>query len=74
MSDPSDAIIPLDDASWWQDPYPTLSRIREEHRTGVTDGGLKAILRWDDAEALLKSDLFENEGLEYMERRGFAPR
>lgn len=73
MSDITGPTIPLEDASWWQDPYPTLSRIRETHRTGLTDGGLKAILRWDDAEALLKSGLFENEGLEYMERRGFAP-
>ena len=66
-------IIPLQDADWWQEPYSTLSRIREEHRTGETDGGQKAILRWDDAEDLLKSGNFENEGLEYIERRGFAP-
>ena len=69
----ADDTIPLDDASWWQDPYPTLSEIRDQHRTGVTAEGLKAILRWEDAEDLLKSDRFENEGLEYIERRGFAP-
>lgn len=69
----TDAIIPLDDAEWWSDPYPLLSRIREEHRTGQTDQGQKAILRWDDAEDLLKNGLFENEGLEYVERRGFRP-
>lgn len=69
----SSSVIPLDDASWWQDPYPTLARIREHHRTGVTDAGDKAILRWDDAEDLLKSGVFVNEGLEAIERRGFKP-
>lgn len=68
-----EAVIPLEDEVFWQDPYATLSRIRDEHRTGVTDGGTKAILRWEDAEDLLKSDRFENEGLEYIERRGFVP-
>jgi len=71
MSAPN--TIPTDDASWWQNPYPALSEIRDQHRTGVTAEGLKAILRWEDAEDLLKSDRFENEGLEYIERRGFAP-
>lgn len=66
-------LIPLDDEAFWQDPYATLSRVRDEHRTGVTDAGQKAILRWDDAEDLLKGDGFENEGLEYIERRGFKP-
>ncbi len=68
-----DVIIPLEDPTWWQDPYPTLGRIRDTHRTGVTDAGQKAILRWEDAEDLLKGDAFENEGLEYIERRGFRP-
>jgi hypothetical protein len=65
--------IPTDDDAWWQDPYSNLSHVRDEFRTGVTAEGLKAILRWDDAEDLLKSDRFENEGLEYIERRGFSP-
>ena len=71
MSDEN--VIPLEDEGFWQDPYPTLSRIRNEYRTGVTDAGQKAILRWDDAEDLLKNGLFENEGVEYIERRGFKP-
>jgi len=58
--------------SWWQDPYPNLAAVRDEHRTGVTSEGLKAILRWNDAEDILKSDRFENEGLEFIERRGFC--
>jgi cytochrome P450 len=65
------AIIPLEDPDFWQDPYPLLSRLREQHRTAVTDAGLKAILRWDDCEALLKSGDFINQGLEYLEERGF---
>ena len=74
MSDMSDAaIVPLEDPNFWQDPYPILARLREGHRTAVTDAGLQAILRWDDAEDLLKSGRFENEGLEYLEARGFKP-
>ena len=72
LSAAPNAILTADDA-WWQDPYTNLSRVRDEYRTGVTAEGLKAILRWDDAEDLLKSDRFENEGLEYIERRGFSP-
>jgi len=66
------AVIPLSDPEWWQDPYPQLAELREAHRTAVTDDGTKAILRFDDCEALLKSGDFENEGLEFIERRGFA--
>ena len=69
----ADAIIPLSDAAWWQDPYPLLARLREEHRTAVTDDGTKAILRFADCEALLKNGDFENEGIEFLERRGFVP-
>ena len=65
--------IPTEEASWWQDPYPSLASVRDHHRTGVTSEGLKAILRWEDAEDLLKGDRFENEGLEFIERRGFRP-
>ena len=65
------AIIPLDDPAFWQDPYPLLSRLREEHRTATTDAGIKAILRWTDCEALLKSGDFINQGLEYLDERGF---
>lgn len=68
-----EAVIPLADPEFWQNPYPTLSALRDRHRTAVTDAGVTAILRWDDAEALLKSGDFENEGLEYIEARGFAP-
>ncbi|MEE2679239.1 MAG: cytochrome P450 [Myxococcota bacterium] len=66
-------VVPLAEDDYWQDPYPLLAHLRDEHRTAVTDSGTKAILRWDDAEALLKSDDFENEGLEFLERRGFVP-
>ena len=33
----SDSTIPLADPAFWQDPYTTLSRIRDEYRSGVTD-------------------------------------
>lgn len=67
------AVIPLSDPAFWQDPYPLLAQLRERERTAVTDDGIAAILRWDDCEALLKSGDFENEGLEFLERRGFRP-
>jgi len=66
-------VIPLHDPEFWQDPYPLLARLREEHRTATTDAGTKAILRFEDCEALLKNGNFENEGLEFLEARGFAP-
>lgn len=67
------SIVPLEDASFWQDPYPLLARLRESRRTALTDAGTKAVLRWDDAEDLLKGGRFLNQGLEFLEARGFAP-
>lgn len=69
----TEAIVPLEDPDFWQNPYPVLAELRDQHRTAVTDAGIKAVLRWDDAEALLKSDRFLNQGLEYLEERGFNP-
>lgn len=66
-------VIPLDEASYWADPYPVLADLRENHRTAVTPDGIKAILRWDDAEEIKKRPEFINEGLEYIEARGFKP-
>ncbi|MEM7141367.1 MAG: cytochrome P450 [Actinomycetota bacterium] len=69
----TDDLIPLDDENWWQDPYPRLAEVRDRHRTGVTPDGQRVILRWDDAEACKKSPAFENNGLEFIEERGFRP-
>ena len=66
------AIVPLAEDAFWQAPYATLSRLRDDHRTAVTDAGVKAILRWDDAERVLKGGEFINEGLEFIEARGFS--
>ena len=43
-------VVPLDEDVYWADPYPILAELRENHRTAVTPEGIKAILRWDDAE------------------------
>ncbi len=67
------AVIPLDTDEYWADPYPVLAEIRDRHRTAVTPAGEKVVLRWDDAVDVKKSPLFENEGLEYIEARGFRP-
>ena len=66
-------VIPLNDDAYWADPYPILAEARDQHRTAVTPEGIKVILRWADAEALKRSPHFENEGLEYIEARGFKP-
>ncbi|MCH2173966.1 cytochrome P450 [Myxococcota bacterium] len=73
MMTSNEAIVPLAEDAFWQSPYPILSRLRDEHRTAVTDAGVKAILRWDDAEEVLKGGDFINEGLEFIEARGFSP-
>ena len=65
--------VPLDEDGYWADPYPILAELRENHRTAVTPEGIKAILRWDDAEEIKKRPEFINEGLEYIEARGFKP-
>jgi len=67
------ALLPLDDDGYWADPYPILAELRENHRTAVTPEGITAILRWDDAEEIKKRPEFVNEGLEYIEARGFVP-
>ena len=56
---PQDNRIHTGEESWWQDPYANLAAVRENHRTGLTSEGVKAILRWEDAEDLLKGDRFE---------------
>jgi len=66
-------VIPLDSDAYWADPYPIIAELRDRHRTGVTPDGIKAILRWSDAEEIKKRPEFENEGLEYVEKRGFKP-
>lgn len=66
-------VIPLDEDSYWRDPYPIIAELREKHRFALTPEGVKVILRWDDAEEVKKRPEFVNEGLEYIEARGFRP-
>lgn len=73
MSLTTTPVIPLDDDVYWTDPYPIIAELRDRHRTAVTPEGMKAILRWSDAEEIKKRPEFENEGLEYIEKRGFKP-
>ena len=70
---PAPHIVPLDDDDYWADPYPIIAELREGQRTAVTPDGIKVILRWDDAEEIKKRPEFVNEGLEYIEARGFRP-
>ena len=73
MSVAAGPVIPLDDDAYWADPYPIIAELRDRHGTASTPEGMKAILRWSDAEEIKKRPEFENEGLEYIEKRGFKP-
>jgi cytochrome P450 len=66
-------VVPLDADEYWADPYPVLAELRDTARTAVTPEGLRVVLRWDDAEAINKHPRIINEGLEYLEARGFSP-
>ncbi len=66
-------VVPLDEDSYWADPYPILAELRDRHRSAVEPDGSKVLLRWADAEETKKRAEFVNEGLEYIERRGFRP-
>lgn len=65
--------IPMDEEDYWQDPYPILRDLRERARIARTPEGLPAVLRWDDAVETLKGTQFIAEGIEVLERKGFAP-
>jgi cytochrome P450 len=69
----SPVVVPLDTDEYWADPYPILAELRDRHRTAVTPEGMKVLLRWDDAEEAKKRPEVVNEGLEYIEARGFRP-
>lgn len=73
MKNASPVVIPLGDDSYWADPYPILAEARDRHRTAVTPTGMKVILRWNDADEMKRRPEFVNEGLEYIEERGFKP-
>ncbi|HEY3671881.1 MAG TPA: cytochrome P450 [Acidimicrobiia bacterium] len=66
-------VVPLDRDEYWADPYPILNALRDRHRTAVTPTGQKVVLRWDDAEEVKKRPEFVNDGLEFIEERGFKP-
>jgi cytochrome P450 len=65
--------IPMDDPAWWQDPYPTLRALREQHGLARTPQGLPALLRWDDAFDTVRGTQFIQHGIEALEARGFLP-
>ncbi|MEM9174761.1 MAG: cytochrome P450 [Myxococcota bacterium] len=66
-------VLPTDDADYWQDPYPHLAEARERGRVARNAEGLLQVLRWDDAVATMKGTRFIAEGVEVLERKGFAP-
>ena len=64
-------VIPLADAEFWQDPYPLLAELRAKNRAAVNDQGAVVPLHWGDCEWTIKGTDFINEGIEFLERRGF---
>ncbi len=65
--------LDLRDPQFWQDPFPTLSDLRERTRVAVTNDGTKVILRHADVGELMLSGKFINEGSSLLARRGFKP-
>lgn len=66
-------VVPLNDDDYWQNPYPILNELRDRNGVAVTPEGIKVLLRWSDAESLKTHPQIINEGLEYIEQRGFKP-
>ena len=69
----TEPVLPVDDPTWWQDPYPSLAAARDGHGHARTPDGVRVLLRFADAETMKTSGAVENEGLEYIEDRGFRP-
>ncbi len=67
------ALLPLNDIEFWQNPYPRLNALREQARTAITPDGACVVLRHADVLELLSGGDFLNEGASLLERRGFVP-
>ena len=65
--------LPMNDDAYWQEPYPHFHRLREKYRVARNDQGHLVPLHWRDASWALKGTEFIAEGIEVLERRGFAP-
>jgi cytochrome P450 len=66
-------VLPLSDPDYWQDPYPVLRALREQHRVAQNEEGHVVPLHWQDAAWAVKGTDFIAEGIEVLERRGFKP-
>lgn len=66
-------MIPMDQESYWLDPYPVLAELRKDHRLAMTPHGVPAVLRWDDGFEVIRNTQFIQQGIEQIERLGFKP-
>lgn len=66
-------VLPLSDPDYWQNPYPVLRALREQHRVAQNEEGHVVPLHWQDAAWAVKGTDFIAEGIEVLERRGFKP-
>lgn len=70
MSEP--VVLPLRDATFWQDPYPAIDAARAAHRTALTPTGEPVILSAADHEAVLAHTDMHTLGLEALDRLGMG--
>jgi cytochrome P450 len=64
-------VLPLSDPDYWQNPYPVLRALREQHRVAQNEEGHVVPLHWQDAAWAVKGTDFIAEGIEVLERRGW---
>ena len=65
-------VLPLRDAEFWQDPYPTLDAARAAHRSARTSSGELVTLSAADAEAASSNPLLVPLGVEALDRLGMT--
>ena len=64
-------LFPSPTLHFWQYTYLLFAKLRDKHRVAVNDKGTLVPLHWDDCEWTIKGADFSNEGIEFLERRGF---
>lgn len=65
--------LDLRNPDFWQNPSAILNELRERTPVAQSNDGIKIVLRHADVGDLLLSNLFINEGISMLERRGFKP-
>jgi cytochrome P450 len=69
---PGPTVLDLTDPATWVDPHAILGAARARHPLALTSTGEPVVLRYDDAEALLKDQRFESNNLDRLTRHGIV--